>query len=72
MVQNGKGGDTMEVGWAARRCGMTHVGEPKRTVIVEPLIDPVPREVPHEAEKPAQPVQKPEERPVDTPPGRPS
>ena len=49
---------------------MTHVGEPKRTVIVEPLKDPVPKEVPHEPERPSKPVHEPEERPVDAPPGR--
>ena len=49
---------------------MTHVGEPKRTVIVEPLKDPVPREAPRDPEKPAGPVKEPEERPVDAPPGK--
>jgi hypothetical protein len=51
---------------------MTCVGEPKRTVIVEPLKDPVPKEVPIAPEGPDQPVQQPEERPVDTPPGKPA
>lgn len=46
---------------------MTQVGEPKRTIIVEPLEDPVPREAPHKPEKPLEPVREPEKHPAELP-----
>jgi hypothetical protein len=51
------------VDWRGR--GM-EIGEPSRTVTVEPLEDPVPREVPEEAperEAPAERPREPEEVP---------
>jgi hypothetical protein len=36
-----------------------NIGEPRRTIIVEPLEDPVPREAPTEPEAEPEPVQAP-------------
>jgi len=46
---------------------MTQIGEPKRTIIVEPLEDPVPREVPHQPEKPLEPIPEPQTDPAGLP-----
>jgi hypothetical protein len=49
----------------ARR-GAMEIGEPRRTVTVEPLDEPVPREQPEEppAEEPAEPPREPEKLPA--------
>jgi hypothetical protein len=41
---------------------MTHIGEPRRTIVVEPLEDPVPREAP---------APPPDEEPRELPPVEP-
>ena len=42
-----------------------HIGEPRRTIIVEPVEDPVPRKTP----APEQPVERPDQAPSE--PGEP-
>ena len=37
------------------------IGEPQRTITIEPIEDPVPREAPNEIAVPEQPVEQPHE-----------